>query len=61
MNGNLLSRIALTLEEWDIYLEHYWDYQTEKVDWSAVIQKVSENAGENNAEALQELLNNYQN
>ena len=56
MDNRLLSRIALTLEEWDIYLEHYWNYQTEKVDWSAVIQKVSDTVGESYAEGIQELL-----
>lgn len=60
MDKKLLSRIALTLEEWDIYLEHYWDYQTEKIDWSAVVQKVSDSVGEDYAEAIQELLDTNQ-
>jgi hypothetical protein len=56
MDSRLVSRIALTLEEWDIYLEHYWDYQAEKFDWSAVIQKVSDTVGESYAEGIQELI-----
>lgn len=60
MDKKLLSRIASTLEEWDIYLEHYWDYQTEKIDWSAVVKEVSDSVGEDYAEAIQELLDTDQ-
>ncbi len=56
MDSRLVSRIALTLEEWGIYLEHYWNYQTEEFDWSAVIKEVSETAGESYAEGIQELI-----
>jgi hypothetical protein len=56
MTKKLLSRIAMTLEEWGITLEYFSNVETGEIDWEAVLLEVKTEAGESNAESLQELL-----